>query len=63
LPGEKPHIVPECGHALHEVGRLPISSPLLVCGGGGLFGIACALELKCHLSMRWADGFSFSRPP
>lgn len=20
LPGEKPHIVPECGHALHEVG-------------------------------------------
>lgn len=19
LPGEKPHIVPECGHALHEV--------------------------------------------
>ena len=22
LPGEKPHIVPECGHALHEVARL-----------------------------------------
>lgn len=21
LPGEKPHIVPECGHALHEVRR------------------------------------------
>jgi len=21
LPGEKPHIVPECGHALHEVSR------------------------------------------
>lgn len=21
LPGEKPHIVPECGHALHEVGQ------------------------------------------
>lgn len=19
LPGEKPHVVPECGHALHEV--------------------------------------------
>lgn len=19
LPGEKPHLVPECGHALHEV--------------------------------------------
>ena len=24
LPGEKPHIVPECGHALHEVPRVPI---------------------------------------
>ena len=23
LPGEKPHIVPECGHALHEVGFPP----------------------------------------
>lgn len=22
LPGEKPHIVPECGHALHEVGPI-----------------------------------------
>jgi hypothetical protein len=21
LPGEKPHVVPECGHALHEVSR------------------------------------------
>jgi hypothetical protein len=21
LPGEKPHIVPECGHALHEVSQ------------------------------------------
>ena len=30
LPGERPHIVPECGHALHEVSDLPISSPLLV---------------------------------
>ena len=24
LPGEKPHIVPECGHALHEVYHLPL---------------------------------------
>jgi hypothetical protein len=24
LPGEKPHIVPECGHALHEVSCLSI---------------------------------------
>jgi hypothetical protein len=22
LQGEKPHIVPECGHVLHEVSRL-----------------------------------------
>ena len=26
LPGEKPHIVPECGHALHEVSEIPIFS-------------------------------------
>ena len=25
LPGEKPHIVPECGHALHEVHRFRFS--------------------------------------
>lgn len=25
LPGEKPHIVPECGHALHEVSPLSLS--------------------------------------
>jgi len=24
LPGEKPHIVPECGHALHEVHTPPV---------------------------------------
>lgn len=28
LPGEKPHIVPECGHALHEVSGSFLSSPL-----------------------------------
>lgn len=28
LPGEKPHIVPECGHALHEVGTFSLSLPL-----------------------------------
>ena len=32
LPGEKPHIVPECGHALHEVSACHISLPLLVYG-------------------------------
>jgi hypothetical protein len=30
LPGEKPHIVPECGHALHEVCFFHLSSPCLV---------------------------------
>jgi len=28
LPGEKPHIVPECGHALHEVPLLSVSQYL-----------------------------------
>ena len=27
LPGEKPHIVPECGHALHEVRPRPLTPP------------------------------------
>ncbi len=32
LPGEKPHIVPECGHALHEVSEFHFSLPLPVYG-------------------------------
>jgi hypothetical protein len=28
LPGEKPHIVPECGHALHEVSGFHFSLPV-----------------------------------
>ena len=32
LPGEKPHVVPECGHSLHEVSSLlPSASPPLLC--------------------------------
>ena len=32
LPGEKPHIVPECGHALHEVSlRLLAIRPVFAC--------------------------------
>jgi hypothetical protein len=50
LPGEKPHIVPECGHALHEVGHLSISSPLPVCGV--FYSCHAPLRLKCHISMR-----------
>jgi hypothetical protein len=30
LPGEKPHIVPECGHALHEVHSKPFPDSLIV---------------------------------
>ena len=30
LPGEKPHIVPECGHALHEVCVSPLLLPCLL---------------------------------
>ena len=29
LPGEKPHIVPECGHSLHEVTFHPLPHPSL----------------------------------
>ncbi|KAF8141546.1 Pleckstrin homology domain-containing protein [Boletus edulis] len=34
LPGEKPHVVPECGHSLHEASRsaVPRKSNLGVCG-------------------------------
>jgi hypothetical protein len=45
LPGEKPHIVPECGHALHEVCFPP--SPCLVYGRFGL--VAGALEAQVAL--------------
>jgi len=30
LPGEKPHIVPECGHALHEVLSSFLTPPLRI---------------------------------
>lgn len=35
LPGEKPHIVPECGHALHEVS---LSSNCLIRVACGVLG-------------------------
>ena len=40
LPGEKPHIVPECGHALHEVSACHISLPLLVYGRLPSYGLS-----------------------
>lgn len=30
LPGEKPHVVPECGHSLHEVSTQIFSNPTLI---------------------------------
>jgi hypothetical protein len=54
LPGEKPHIVPECGHALHEVSSFPISPPFLVYGRLNSVSYA-PLRTRSHLSMRWAD--------
>ena len=38
LPGEKPHIVPECGHALHEVSALLFFVPLLACKALAAYG-------------------------
>jgi hypothetical protein len=40
LPGEKPHIVPECGHALHEVS-------ILRCNTAALYGL-CLYFLQRH---------------
>jgi hypothetical protein len=47
LPGEKPHIVPECGHALHEVCFRHLSSPSVVCGRFGF--VARALQAQVTL--------------
>jgi len=54
LPGEKPHIVPECGHALHEVSGFPILLSLLLDMAFG-FGIACPWGPSPAPSLRWAD--------
>lgn len=40
LPGEKPHIVPECGHALHEVSESRLCH--LYWPVAFVFGVACA---------------------
>jgi hypothetical protein len=50
LPGEKPHIVPECGHALHEVSAFHFSLPLLAYGRLPHMGIRCACRAR-----RWRD--------
>lgn len=50
LPGEKPHVVPECGHALHEVSNpLPKLTAAIVSDGargGRPFLPGCGIELE-----------------
>ena len=54
LPGEKPHIVPECGHALHEVSGFPILLSLLL-DHGVWVRYRVPLGPKCYPPLRWAD--------
>ena len=53
LPGEKPHIVPECGHALHEVSGFPVLLFLLAHGVWVRYRML--LGPKSYLSVWWAD--------
>lgn len=55
LPGEKPHIVPECGHALHEVSGICLSSPL-----AGLWSVSIR---HCMLLSRLKSRFLSSPCP
>lgn len=45
LPGEKPHIVPECGHALHEVSSLVRSDQCWIWSGLSVSLVKCDQEL------------------
>ncbi len=56
LPGEKPHIVPECGHALHEVRFSPFMSSLVY---GRFEFVAGALEAQIALR---PDGLHPTQP-
>jgi hypothetical protein len=62
LPGEKPHIVPECGHALHEVSTFHISLYLsrhgrLYPGIWALFLLAS--EMGGHHSTEFSSPYPF----
>ncbi|KAJ3527034.1 hypothetical protein NM688_g8182 [Phlebia brevispora] len=53
LPGEKPHIVPECGHALHEPRALCY---LLIVRARCIYH--CARRVKSHSFLRWHQWFT-----
>lgn len=50
LPGEKPHIVPECGYALHEVPRFRVLN-------------LCGLDIHCQLLIQVCFSAVYGPPP
>ncbi|WVQ93206.1 hypothetical protein IAU59_000270 [Kwoniella sp. CBS 9459] len=52
LPGEKPHIVPECGHALHEECFVTVYGDVPAEGSKKVLGV-CGV---CRQPMKMADG-------
>lgn len=55
LPGEKPHIVPECGHALHEVSTSQSSYGLCIYFVSSLASISNILYLPEFNSFRSSE--------
>jgi hypothetical protein len=53
LPGEKPHIVPECGHALHEACFTAVYGPVV---RGGTIQANLGLCGVCRRPMKIGDG-------
>lgn len=53
LPGEKPHIVPECGHALHEACFTAVYGPVV---RGGTRQSSLGLCGVCRRPMKLGDG-------
>ena len=66
LPGEKPHIVPECGHALHEVCFFHLSSPCIVYGPLDsslvLFGLKPLFFPRAFIPASPSTGIFYSTP-
>ncbi|KAI0684033.1 hypothetical protein BC835DRAFT_672591 [Cytidiella melzeri] len=60
LPGEKPHIVPECGHALHEACFTAVYGPLPAARGAGTVVRKSNLGVcgVCRRPMKVGDGDS-----
>lgn len=53
LPGEKPHIIPECGHALHEACFTAVYGPV---NRGGIRQTSLGLCGVCRRPMKISDG-------